>query len=198
MFKLGDRYQLFIGAFRYLTDNNILNSTGSFYKYKMIKVNNLNNNGLIDDSNQSLSFNSYFQKNIDKKYYLKKGDILVKLIKPIEFYLVKNDLDWIFNKSFCVIRSNKQNYEDALNLWAYLKMNEKNISNKFLQKQNESTISVINVSTVREIEINEKAFNNKNLIKLFYKKSELANLLIKKQFLLDKLFTYYKNKKGMV
>lgn len=198
MFKLGDRYQLFIGAFRYLTDNNILNSTGSFYKYKMIKVNNLNNNGLIDDSNQSLSFNSYFQKNIDKKYYLKKGDILVKLIKPIEFYLVKNDLDWIFNKSFCVIRSNKQNYEDALNLWAYLKMNEKNISNKFLQKQNESTISVINVSTVKEIEINEKAFNNKNLIKLFYKKSELSNLLIKKQFLLDKLFTYYKNKKGMV
>lgn len=193
MFKLKEKYQLFIGTFRYFTDNNILNSTGNFYKYKMLKVNNLNNNGLIDDSNQSLFFNSYFQKNIDKKYYLKKGDILVKLIKPIEFYLVTKDLDWIFNKSYCVIRSNKKTYDDALNLWAYLKMNEKNISKKFLQKQSVSTISVINLSTVKEIEINEKSFN-KNLINLFYKKSELANLLIKKQLLLDKLFAYYKDK----
>ena len=193
MIELEKKYQLFIGATRFLTDNSILDNFGNFYKYKMLKV-NLNNDGLIDDFDQSLFFNSYFSKQIDEKYFLKKGDILVKLIKPIEFFLITKNMDCIFNKSFCIIRSTKDDYENSLNLWSYLKINEKNISKKLSQQQ---FVSMINLKDIKKIRINEKSIN-KNLLKFFYKKSEFNNLLAKKQILLDRLFNYCKYKKEIV
>ncbi len=191
MFELDSKSNLFIGTSRYVTDNNISLKTGNFYKYKTLKV-NLNIAELIDGLDNNIFFNSYFEKEINNKYFLKKGDILVKLVKPIEFFFVIENIDAIFNKSYCVIRSNSYSFEKMTYLWSYLKINEKNISKKLSQQQ---VISLINIKDIKKIKIDEKVFDDE-FLKLFYLKTELKNLLNKKQNLLDKRFEYFIQKKG--
>jgi len=176
--KLGDIANISTG----LTYSRNRCESESKYLYKLLTLKSMCDNNIIDDRYIE---NFYFNKEIDKKFLTKEGDIVIKLNYPINLlYIEKEYKNLLIPLHFAIIRCNSQKINSRF-LYAFLKNH--NYSSSLLTGR----ITFLKTSDLNDIKIPEFSFDKQLKIAKIYELMERENLiqkdLIKKKELRNKI-----------
>lgn len=166
MKKINDLCDVFIGVNINRHKLNIKSSSKDLIsEYNVLKT--CDNNILLNELEKPKLVKYHLEKIDDEKIFVKKGDILLKLIYPIKFIYVNSDFKFLVPSMYCVIRIKEKSKINELTLWSYLNSNyvSKNISKQI--QGNANSIS-IKINDIKNMEFNENIVKNINS-KLFYK-----------------------------
>lgn len=188
MKKIYDFCNVFIGINinRMKSDNNLSGQDFNM-EYDVLKAND--NNILFNEIEKPRLTKYFLEKIDDEKIFIKKGDIILKLIYPIRFIYVNYDSFFLVPSMYCVIRVNENSKIDSLTLWSYLNSSyvKKNILSKI--QGNSNSIS-IKINDIKNMEVNENIIKKINT-KLFYKINVYNQLQTKKNNILMDIINKY-------
>lgn len=141
------------------------------YSYKLITLNHENNFQIDMNKLENLKTD----KQLDDKYLLKKGDIIMRLTPPYTSRIIEFDEDNITTTSnYAIIKVNEKYSPEILTFY----LNSEYIQKQIYQAYDESSIKVINISNIKKFNIieiqKEKEETYKKLITNFKKKKRLT------------------------
>lgn len=188
MIKISDFCDIFIG----LNINRLKNEINSLSQnsnidYYVLRTND--NSILFNEIEKPKLIKNSFEKINDNKMFVRKGDILLKLIYPIKFIYVNCESVFLVPSMYCIIRVNNKSKFDSMTLWAYLNSNyvKKHVYSKI--QGNSNSIS-IKINDIKNMEINQNIIKKVNS-NLFYKIHLYSQLQNKKINLLMDIINKY-------
>lgn len=106
--KLSELCEIFIGVNRFKTQNQLLDKSEYIHSYNLYRP-SPNNSILISNDNYNFE-KCYFDKLIDEKNFLLKGDILMKLVMPFKFILIDETINmFLASSQYCIFRIRNKN-----------------------------------------------------------------------------------------
>lgn len=191
--RLSELCEIFIGVNRFKTQNqlNDIDKSEYVYSYNLYRP-SPNNSILISKENYNFE-KCYFDKSIDEKNFLLKGDILMKLVMPFKFILIDGTIDmFLASSQYCIFRIKNKNLITPKQLWLYLNMY---FEEEFKQYINKTLgIASIKTSDFKNKFINLDKVNDKKA-NLFYKSKFLDELHSNRKLLLEKIISNLCNRK---
>jgi restriction endonuclease S subunit len=169
-----------------LSRKKIQNLSTATKKYNLLTLKSFNTDGYIDSEYLEVFYSGV---DLDKNYFTKPGDIVVRLSEPNTCVCIdENFANYLVSSSFVIFQLNTTKFLPEYLAW-YL--NSKFGKKQIARSQTGSAISVINTNCLENIIINETDIDRQKKI------IEINKLFIKEKLLLkkftDKKEIYYKN-----
>jgi restriction endonuclease S subunit len=116
------------------------------YIYYHITLKSVENNNIDLDLLEKIES----KREIDDRYFLKKGDIIIKLTPPYNAALVDFEYEHVIvPQNFAIIRTNENFDSEYL---SYI-LNSKNIQNQLLRHAEGGSVPIIKINSLNEVKI---------------------------------------------
>lgn len=140
------------------------------YIYYHITLKSVENNNIDLDLLEKIES----EREIDDRYLLKKGDIIIKLAPPYNAALVDFEYEHVIvPQNFAIIRTNENCDSEYL---SYI-LNSKNIQNQLLRQAEGGSVPIIKINSLNEVKIRsinmEMQVKYAKLFRLFSQRNRL-------------------------
>ncbi|KFB07966.1 hypothetical protein [Malacoplasma iowae] len=185
--KIENYFDVFLGVSRFVDENNNKSKVAHDVNYIKHKIMRMDTSKILISSREDFTESvGLFAKELDKSNFIKKGDIVVKLMFPLKFIYIDfkiEDNNYLIPSQYCIIRK-KSNSINPIDLWAYLN-NSDSIKKIISKKEGNNLMNFVKISYIKEISYDDSSLSNLKT-NLFYKLTKLTSLIEKKKILIDK------------
>ena len=184
--KIESNFHVFLGVSRFVDENNNKSKVAHDVRYIKHKIMRVDTSKILISSGEDFTESiGLFTKELDKSNFIRKGDIVVKLMFPLKFIYIDFEIEnnnYLIPSQYCVIRK-KSNSISPTDLWAYLN-NSDSIKKIISKKEGNNLMNFVKISYIKEISYDDSTLSDLKT-NLFYKLTKLASLIEKKKILID-------------